>query len=86
MEKIERDVKAALKADGFTVKQMQIADQLLSVKGEAKVTGEVEDREPKPEEQGKDPVPLLCLVTAQAMWFCLAASNQVVQSPLLSEI
>lgn len=44
VEKIERDVKAALKADGFTVKQMQIADQLLSVKGEAKVTGEVEDR------------------------------------------
>lgn len=44
VEKIERDTKAALKADGFTVKQMQIADSLLTVKGEAKITGEVKDR------------------------------------------
>lgn len=44
VEKLERDVKAALKADGFTVKQMEIADSLATVKGEAKVTGEVKDR------------------------------------------
>jgi ribosome modulation factor len=44
VEEIERDVKAALKADGFTVKQMQIADSLLTVKGEEKITNEVQDR------------------------------------------
>lgn len=44
VEQIEKDTKAALKADGFTVKQMQIADDLLTVKGEKKVTGEVADR------------------------------------------
>lgn len=40
----ERKVKAALKADGYTVKQMEIADALITVKGEAKITGEVKDR------------------------------------------
>lgn len=44
VEKIGIDVKAALKADGFKVGQMVIADQLTTVKGEAKVVGEVSDR------------------------------------------
>lgn len=44
IEVIERDVKAALKADGFTVKQFQLADQLLTVKGEKRVKEEVVDR------------------------------------------
>lgn len=44
VEKIGIDVKAALKADGFKVGQMVIADQLTTVKGEAKVVGEVRDR------------------------------------------
>ena len=44
VEAIGIDVKAALKADGFTVKQMQIADDLATVKGEARVVGEVTDR------------------------------------------
>lgn len=44
VDTLERDVKATLKGDGFTVKQMQIADELTTVKGEKKVTGEVQDR------------------------------------------
>lgn len=45
VEKIESDVKAALKADGFTVKQFQIADALTgSPKQVAKVQAEVRDR------------------------------------------
>lgn len=45
VEEIGRDVKAALKADGYTVKQMQIADQLAGkAKAEAKVVAEVKDR------------------------------------------
>lgn len=44
VDKIELDTKAALKADGFTVKQMQIADDLLTLKGEKKITTEVTDR------------------------------------------
>lgn len=45
VEKLEKDVKTALKADGFTVKQFQIADQLAgSPKQEAKVRCEVKDR------------------------------------------
>lgn len=45
VEELEKDVKAALKNDGFTVKQMQIADQLAgNPKQEAKVRAEVEDR------------------------------------------
>ena len=35
---------AALKNDGFTVKQFELADQLDTLKGEAKVSGEVKDR------------------------------------------
>jgi hypothetical protein len=43
--KLEKEVKANLKSDGYTVKQMQIADQLLgSPQAEAKVQGEVTDR------------------------------------------
>jgi hypothetical protein len=45
LEKLEKEVKANLKAEGYTVKQMQIADQLLgSPQAEAKVQGEVTDR------------------------------------------
>lgn len=44
VDALERDVKAALKSEGFTVKQFEIADQLGTLKGEAKVTGEVRDR------------------------------------------
>lgn len=44
VEKIGIDVKAALKADGFKLAQFKIADQLTTVKGEAKVVGEVSDR------------------------------------------
>ena len=44
LKELEKDVKAALKSDGFTVKQMQIADDLADVKGEAKVKAEVDDR------------------------------------------
>lgn len=44
VDKLERDVKSTLKADGYTVKQFEIADQLLTIKGEAKVSGEVKDR------------------------------------------
>src|ERR1700688_38055 len=44
VDKIETEMKAALKADGFKVKQMQLADELATVKGEKKVTAEVEDR------------------------------------------
>lgn len=43
-EKFGDDVKAALKSDGFTVKQFQIADQLGKPKGEARVIGEITDR------------------------------------------
>jgi hypothetical protein len=43
-EKIVADVVAALKADGFTKKQMQIADSLGSLKGEVKIEAEVADR------------------------------------------
>lgn len=35
------DVKAAIKADGLLVKEFQVADNLATVKGEAKVTGDV---------------------------------------------
>ena len=38
------EVKADLKADGFTLKQMKIADQLADIVGEAKVKSEVSDR------------------------------------------
>ena len=38
------DVKAALKNDGFTVKQFQIADALADVKGEVRIHTEVTDR------------------------------------------
>lgn len=44
VEKLVSDVKSALKSDGYTVKQMQIADQLATVKGDAKVQAEVKDR------------------------------------------
>jgi len=44
LDKAERELKAALKADGFKVKMMQIADELADLKGEAKVKSEVEDR------------------------------------------
>lgn len=44
VDELERDVKVALKGDGYTVKQMEIADQLATVKGEVKVTDEVRDR------------------------------------------
>lgn len=44
VEALGIDVKAALKSDGFKVIHMQIADNLLNVKGEAKVTAEVKDR------------------------------------------
>ena len=45
VDQIERDTKAALKADGFKVVQFQIADKLTeSPKSEAKVIGEVKDR------------------------------------------
>jgi hypothetical protein len=44
VDAIEREVKAALKADGFTVKQFVIADQLTGTpKQEAKVRCEVKD-------------------------------------------
>ena len=38
------DVVSALKADGFTKKQMQIADDLGTVKGAVKIETEVSDR------------------------------------------
>lgn len=38
------EVKAALREDGFTVKLFDIADALGTVKGEARVVGEVKDR------------------------------------------
>ena len=38
------EFKADLKADGFTLKQMKIADELADIKGEAKVKSEVSDR------------------------------------------
>jgi hypothetical protein len=41
LEKIEKDVKAALKADGYLVQEMVVADQLATLKGELKVTGDV---------------------------------------------
>jgi NurA-like 5'-3' nuclease len=42
LEEIERELKANLKADGFLVKEFQVADQLSSgIKGETKVTEEV---------------------------------------------
>jgi hypothetical protein len=44
VDEIAIKVKAALKKDGFTVKQMEIADQLGDLKGEAKIQGEVKDR------------------------------------------
>lgn len=37
-----KECKAALKADGYTVKQMQIADDLESISGEEKLTKHVE--------------------------------------------
>lgn len=40
----EREMKEALKNDGFTVKEMQIADLLIEVHGEAKVKSEIEER------------------------------------------
>lgn len=43
-EKRLADVVASVKAAGFTKKQFQIGDQLGTVKGEARVTGEVADR------------------------------------------
>jgi hypothetical protein len=43
-KKLETDVVATLKADGFSKKQMMIADDLGTTKGEAKVTAEVGDR------------------------------------------
>lgn len=43
-EKNLSDVVATLKADGFTKKQFQIADELGKPKGEARVVGEVNDR------------------------------------------
>jgi hypothetical protein len=44
VDKIAIDVKAALKKDGFKVKEMEIADNLGDLKGEAKIQGEVKDR------------------------------------------
>ena len=44
VDKIGKDVKAALKGDGFTIKHMQIADDLMDAAGEAKVKAEVQDR------------------------------------------
>lgn len=44
VDKIESDMKAALKNDGFSVKQMKIADQLADPKTETKVISEVDDR------------------------------------------
>lgn len=38
------DMTGALKNDGFTIKQMKIADDLMDVAGEAKVKAEVKDR------------------------------------------
>ena len=38
------EFKSDLKADGFTLKQMKIADELADIKGEAKVKSEVSDR------------------------------------------
>lgn len=43
-KKFEDEVKAALKNDGFTIKMMKIADDLTTVKGEAKIEAEVEER------------------------------------------
>jgi hypothetical protein len=43
-ERIGIDVKAALKADGFTVAQMKIADEMTTMKGEARQTQAVRDR------------------------------------------
>src|ERR1700685_3362868 len=43
-KKLEADVVAALKSDGFTKKQMEIADSLATTKGEAKITAEVGER------------------------------------------
>jgi len=44
LEAEAKDLKAAIRSDGFTIKQMKIADQLADLKGEAKVKSEVEDR------------------------------------------
>lgn len=45
LEELEKEVKSNLKGDGYTVKQMQIADQLAgSAKASAKVEAEVKDR------------------------------------------
>jgi hypothetical protein len=41
VQELGKDVKAALKADGFLVKEFEVADDLATVKGEAKVTGDV---------------------------------------------
>jgi hypothetical protein len=43
-KKLEKDTKDALKADGFSVKQMQIADDLTTERGEQKIEAEVSDR------------------------------------------
>lgn len=44
LAEIEKDVKKALKADGFTVEEFKVADDLTTVKGEAKVKASVETR------------------------------------------
>jgi hypothetical protein len=44
VDKIAIDVKAALKKDGFTVKEMQIADALGDLKGEARIQDDVKTR------------------------------------------
>jgi hypothetical protein len=43
-KRLEAEAKAALKADGFSVKQMKIADDLATETGEKKIQGEVKDR------------------------------------------
>lgn len=44
LAEIEKGVKKALKADGFTVEEFKVADDLTTVKGEAKVKASVETR------------------------------------------
>jgi hypothetical protein len=44
VDKVAIDVKAALKKDGFTVKEMEIADALGDLKGEARIQDDVKTR------------------------------------------
>lgn len=44
LKAVEKDIKSTLKSDGFTVEEFQVADDLATVKGEAKVKSKVETR------------------------------------------